>query len=75
MKDKIYFTFTPSSTNSYFYNMFMRSKAWNKPSWYGVDRCAGHGNIRGEIIKRNGNVVYVRFKTIEINSEQVIYDC
>ena len=66
MIDKIYFTSTPSGIDSYVYSMFMDSKTWSNPSWCGVDWCAGYGNIRGEVIKRDGNVIYVRFKTVEI---------
>lgn len=37
----------------------------NNPRMYiGIDWAAGHGMIRGEVIKRRDNVVYVRFRTV-----------
>jgi hypothetical protein len=36
------------------------------PYIFGIDWAAGHGMIRGEVIERRGNVVFVRFKTVTV---------
>jgi len=36
----------------------------NKPIWIGIDWAAGNGMIRGEVIKKIDNVIYLRFKTV-----------
>ncbi len=66
MADKVIFQSTPRSAGkNTFYNMFMDSKKWNNPAWVGIDWCAGNGNIRGEVIKQEGNVTHVRFNTLK----------
>lgn len=40
-----------------------------QPVWVGIDWAADSGMLRGDVIKREGNVIYLRFKTWEIGDE------
>lgn len=69
MSDKYISEITPRrSGKSRFYQMFMDSNNWNSPVWIGVDWSAGHGMIRGEVIKREGNITYVRFNSVTLGA-------
>ncbi len=46
--------------------MFVDSLETNGPTWTGVDWAAGHGMIRGEVIRREGNVIYLQFRTVSV---------
>ena len=37
------------------------------PVWIGIDWAKGSGMNRGDVYKRENNVLYVRFKTVGIN--------
>lgn len=65
IKDKIIFETTPRSAGKkMFYSILMDANKWHKSTWTGVDWIAGNGMIRGEVIKRDRNVTYVRFNSI-----------
>lgn len=49
-----------------FYEIFKRSLE-EKPIWIGVDWAKDSGMNRGDVIKRDGNVTHVRFKTVTYN--------
>jgi len=67
MKDKIMIISTlRSACKNTFYKMFMDSKKCEKPTWVGIDWASENCMIRGEVIKREGNVTYLRFKTVTV---------
>ena len=61
---KVIFTKTQGDV---WYSASMDSEKWDSPKWFGIDWCAGNGFIRGEVIKKDENVIYVRFKTLELD--------
>jgi len=65
-KPSRWFCSTPSGKDDHFYNMFMDAEKRKEPVWVGIDWAAGNGMIRGEVIKREGNVIYVRFNTVTV---------
>lgn len=72
-KPPIWFASTPRSVDSYFYKLFMDAETHNdmptSAMWKGIDWCVGYGKVRGEVIKKDGNVTHVRFKTVDFEKE------
>ncbi|MEJ1436603.1 MAG: hypothetical protein RPU61_04735 [Candidatus Sedimenticola sp. (ex Thyasira tokunagai)] len=64
MDKDIIFISTPTGGTSHFYDLLKKAFDKSKPILVGVDWAKGNGMIRGEIIKRDGNVTHVRFKTV-----------
>jgi len=58
---------TPSGDN-WFYQKFIDSEKTAPPIYTAVDWAMGAGFIRGEVIKREGNVTHVRFKTLTLQN-------
>jgi len=67
MKDKEwYMSFTPMTESTYFFRQWVDTLLTAEPVFMGVDWAKDSGMIRGDVIDRNGNVIYVRFKTVTI---------
>ena len=62
----VYMTSTPTSSSGWYDRFLEREKAERLSKYIAVDWAAGHGMIRGEVIKRAGNVIHARFKTIGV---------
>ena len=56
----------PEGYSKEFYSYLMEKDSWGNPAWVGIDWCRGKGMIRGEIIKKERNIIYVRFSTVGI---------
>lgn len=55
----------PQYGDNHYYRLFMETVKTEKfPVWYGIDWGIDSGMNRGDIIKTDGNVVYLRFKAV-----------
>ena len=61
----LYFTSTLNGINEW-YKKFVDSCKTAEPRFIGVDWAADSGMNRGDIVKREGNVVHARFKTVGV---------
>ena len=58
---------TPDSHESFFYKLWVEEQAAMPGAmWAGVDWAKDSGMNRGDVIKRDGNVTTVRFKTVTL---------
>lgn len=66
MKKNFIFLENNPTRKDWIYNFLCDStQLTSNPMIIGIDWAYGYGMIRGEIVKKEGNVIYVRFKTIE----------
>lgn len=68
-KPPIWVCSTPRQAGkSYFYEWFKRqmeeSEGFKSNMWMCVDWAKGGGMNRGDVIKREGNITHVRFRTV-----------
>lgn len=63
MKDKFIFFSTPSHLNQ-FYRRLMEKAETAHPKWFGVDWAKDSGMNRGDVIKRDDNIIHVRFRAV-----------
>ena len=64
-KPKYHITSTPRQAGKSFFQQWFEENAEIPPDvWIGVDWAKDSGMNRGDVIKRNGNVAHVRFRTV-----------